>query len=212
MGVLWKMTQLRVCKSVLVFQANKTNTTHAESWCYHVTLLLNAVILLSQTQGKRFPSTCSFLFVVNMAMHRLKRQWRWLQCSILAQKEHAQFCPTCYEWCANITDWWHSGSPHPTSSPWVWVLFHQCLMVPCCSALDEVDMDDAVHFTANARKWPQVFQLLLHPPKWKGKLNPICSMCLNHFCMFLLASATPVSPLLPCCTSSLCWVTNKQKN
>lgn len=93
-----------------------------------------------------------------------------------------------------------------------WVLFHQCLMVPCCSALDEVDMDDAVHFTANARKWPQVFQLLLHPPKWKGKLNPICSMCLNHFCMFLLASATPVSPLLPCCTSSLCWVTNKQKN
>lgn len=119
MGVLWKMTQLRVCKSVLVFQANKTNTTHAESWCYHVTLLLNAVILLSQTQGKRFPSTCSFLFVVNMAMHRLKRQWRWLQCSILAQKEHAQFCPTCYEWCANITDWWHSGSPHPTSSPWV---------------------------------------------------------------------------------------------
>lgn len=56
------------------------------------------------------------------------------------------------------------------------------------------------------------FSLLLHPPKWKPKLNSICSRCLNHFCMFLLASARQVSPLLPCCTSTLCSITNKQTN
>lgn len=39
--LLWKMIQTTVFQAVLVFQANETNTTYAESRYYPVTWLLS---------------------------------------------------------------------------------------------------------------------------------------------------------------------------